>query len=164
MEIILIAAISQNYVIGNNGQIPWRISEDMKRFKELTTGKTVVMGRKTYESIGRALPKRKNIVVTKIELQQEGIIVAHSIDDALEQCSGETYIIGGQQIYEQTIERANKLEITHVYKTVEGDAYFPRISELWQETARVNKEGYSFVTYEKFERFKNKNHLRLLHA
>lgn len=149
MDLTLIAAISQNYVIGNKGQIPWKLPEDMKRFKELTTGHTVVMGRKTYESIGRPLPKRKNIVVTKSDLQQEGIIVAHSIDEALELGDGKTYIIGGQQIYEQTIERANKLEITHVHKTVEGDAFFPTISGVWKETKRIDREGYSFVTYEK---------------
>lgn len=149
MELILIAAISDNYVIGKNNKIPWKIPEDIKRFKELTTRHTVVMGRKTYESIGKPLPKRKNIVVTKSGLKQEGIIVAHSIDEALQQCEGKTYIIGGQQIYEQTINLADVLEITRVHKIVEGDAFFPRISDEWKETARINKEGYSFVTYKR---------------
>ena len=149
MELILIAAISYNYVIGNKGQIPWKISEDMKRFKTLTTGNTVIMGRKTYESIGKALPKRTNIVVTKQDLKQEGIIAAHSIDEALKQCNGKTYIIGGQQIYEQTINLADVLEITHVHRIVQGDAFFPQISDQWKETARINREGYAFVTYER---------------
>ncbi len=82
-ELILIAAISQNYVIGNKGRIPWKIPEDLKHFRELTTGKMVVMGRKTYEGIGRALPDRKNIVVTRGALQHESIFVAHSIEEAL---------------------------------------------------------------------------------
>ena len=148
MELILIAAISENYVIGNNGRIPWKIPEDMKRFKELTIGHAVIMGRKTYESIGKPLPKRTNIVVTRSDLAHEGIVVCHSIDEAIKQCTGQTYIIGGQQIYEQTINLANKLEITKVHQQFPGDAFFPLIDEnAWKEIARTDQQGYSFVTY-----------------
>lgn len=126
-NLILIAAISENYVIGKNGRIPWRIPEDLRRFKELTIGKTVV--------------------VTRGELRHENIVVVHSIEDALKQCEGETFIIGGQQLYEQTINMASRLEITHVHQIFEGDAFFPRISDVWEETKRIDKDGYSFVTY-----------------
>lgn len=147
-QITIIAAISENYVIGNKGKIPWHIPEDLKRFKQLTTGNTVIMGRKTYETIGKPLPNRKNIVVTKNkEFSADGIFVAHTLEEALAQCTEKTYIIGGQQIYEQAMPLADKLEITHVHKIVEGDAFFPQITNNWKEIKKIDKKEYSFVTY-----------------
>ncbi len=147
----MIAAISENSVIGKDGKLPWHIPEDLKRFKELTKGNTVLMGRKTYESIGKPLPKRTNIVLsTNKNFSPQGIIVAQSIDEALDKCKQyeKTYIIGGQKIYEQTIDIADKLEITHVHKTVQGDAFFPKIdTSKWIEINNIYAQEYSFVTY-----------------
>ncbi len=142
--IILIAAMADNNVIGRDGDLPWHLPEDMQHFKDATTGNTVVMGRKTYESIGRPLPDRDNIVVSTQELEIEPK-VCHSIDDALdtaEDMRGDTYIIGGASIYEQTINEADKLIITHVKRTVDGDARFPAIDPLvWDaETVRETEE------------------------
>lgn len=153
MELIIIAAISENNVIGKDNKLPWHIPEDLKRFKELTKGNAVLMGRKTYESIGKPLPKRTNIVLSSNkDYTPQGVITARNLDDALEQCKQykTTYIIGGQKVYEQTIDIADKLEITHVHKTIEGDAFFPKIDALkWIEINNIYKPEYSFVTYVK---------------
>jgi len=150
-QLTLIAAISENNIIGKDGKLPWHIPEDLKRFKELTWGKAVLMGRKTYESISKPLPKRTNIVLTtNTEFFPQGVIVAKSLDEALEICRNyeQTYVIGGQKVYQQTIDIADKLEITHVHKTIEGDAYFPKIdNSKWNETKRIDKTEYSFATY-----------------
>ncbi len=155
--VILIAAISKNNAIGNKGKLPWHIPEDLKRFKEITGGKTVLMGRKTYESIlgylGKPLPNRKNIVITRQEgyAVPEGVLVYKTIEDAFQKHEGEDiYVIGGAEMYAQTIGLAEKLYITEVHQEIEGDAFFPKIEDAtWQESARENHEGYSFVIYEK---------------
>ena len=166
MELTLIAAYAKDSqgrnVIGNNGEIPWRISEDMKRFKQFTLNHPVIMGRKTYESIPerfRPLPDRTNIVVSKtLNPEMKGILVARTIEDALTlaqaNCSqGEpAYVIGGEQIYRVTINRdeTTRLEITEVKVTYEGDAFFPEINpDIWKEANRVRGENrwYDFVSY-----------------
>ena len=153
MNLTIIAAISENNAIGYQGKIPWHIPEDLKRFKQLTTGNTIMMGRKTYESIGKPLPNRTNIVITKNKnFRATGIIIAHTLEEAIEQSKNfqHTYIISGQQIYEQTMPLANKLEITHVHKTVQADTFFPQIDYTkWKETNKIEKKEYSFATYEK---------------
>jgi len=161
VEIIIIAGIAQNKVIGNKGQLPWHISEDLKHFKDLTLGNPVIMGRKTYEEIinklGKPLPGRTNIVITSQHIPGNGILVVHSVRDAIEEAKkyGEKiYIIGGRNIYEQTLELADKLEITEVYKDFEGDVLFPDVNEAqWKEIKREdNNSGetkLSFVTYER---------------
>ncbi len=152
----LIAAIASNSCIGKDNALPWRLPEDMKRFKELTTGHTVLMGRKTWESIPqkfRPLPDRKNVVITRQTdyAVPEGVEVHGTIQSALARHTNEhIFVIGGAEIYAQTIGIADRLEITHVDQTVDGDAYFPQIDPaVWKEVAREVREGFSFVTYER---------------
>lgn len=154
--ISLIAAISENNCIGKDNLLPWHLPEDLKHFKELTTGKTVLMGRKTWESIPekfRPLPNRKNIVITTQSdfIVPEGVEIYHAINDAISAHTNEDiFIIGGATIYTQTINLADTLYITHVHQVVDGDAFFPSIDQnIWKETERKNHENFSFVTYKK---------------
>lgn len=152
--ISLIAGISQNNCIGKNGQLPWHLPEDLKHFREVTTGKIVLMGRKTWESLPakfRPLPNRLNLIVTR----QADYVVPNEVEiyttiEAAETAhpTEEIMVIGGAEIYRQTIDRANKLYITHINQIIEGDAFFPEIDlAIWQETERTDHEGFSFVTY-----------------
>ena len=151
--IILVAAVSQNNVIGKKNGIPWYLPEDLKHFKQITTGHIVLMGRKTYESIidrlGHPLPNRKSVVVTRsADLGvAPGVDVLHSIDEVFKKYTDQDiYVIGGATIYEQTIIKADKLLITQVHKEYEGDVFFPLIDKtIWKEVERKNYEGYSFV-------------------
>lgn len=152
----LIAAVAKNGCIGKNGTLPWRIPEDLKHFRELTVGKTVVMGRKTWESIPekfRPLPDRTNVVVTRQVGYPvpTGVETYPSVDEALTwHADDDVMIIGGADIYGQTIEKADRLEITEVDQTVDGDAFFPPIEgKDWKETARQPHADFSFVTYER---------------
>ena len=158
IELILIVAVGENGVIGNKGEIPWHFKEDMRRFKDLTSGHPVIMGRKTFESIvcllGKPLPNRINIVLTKNQsLNYKGILIAGTLNKAItfaSQIDKLAYITGGQQVYAQTIEHplTKRLEITEVRQSPEGDAFFPEINKkIWTEIAREDKEGYSFVSY-----------------
>lgn len=151
----LIAAIAENGAIGKNGQLVWRNKDDMAHFKKLTLGKTVLMGRKTWESIPekfRPLPDRINAVVTRQTDYQLPADVRRflSIDEALETLKNEeVMVIGGAELYKETLPRADKLEITEVKQKLEGDTFFPTIeTEFWKETTREDYDGYSFVTYE----------------
>lgn len=157
--ISLIAAIAQNNCIGKHNSLPWNIPEDLKHFKELTTGKTVLMGRKTWESIPeqfRPLPKRKNIVITTQSdfIVPESVELFHSLGDAISAHNNENiFVIGGANIYAQTIGLADTLYITHVNQIVDGDAFFPEIDKnIWKETERENHENFSFVTYTKIQK------------
>jgi dihydrofolate reductase len=152
-EIVLVLAIAQNGVIGKNGAIPWHISDDMKRFKALTLGHTVVMGRKTWDSLPRKpLPGRVNVVVTRQQdWQAEGAVVAHSLGQATAGTSGAVMVIGGAEIYERALPLATRIELTEVHKNFPGDAFFTLNREGWHETARedhVTPDGvrYSYVT------------------
>lgn len=154
--IALIAAISENNCIGKNNTLPWHIPEDMKHFRKLTDGKTVVMGRKTWESIPekfRPLPNRKNIVITRNldYTVPDSVMMYHSVKEALEHESGDVMVIGGAEIYAQSIELADTLYITHVHTFIEdGTAFFPTIDKnIWKETEREDHEHFSFVTYKK---------------
>jgi dihydrofolate reductase len=164
MEVVLIAAVADNGVIGSHGEIPWRLKSDMQRFKALTSGKPVVMGRKTLASIGKPLPARTNIVVTRdAGFRAPGVVVATSfadaravaIGDALRRSAAEIAVIGGAEIYAQWMECADRLEITEVHARPQGDTYFSAIDPAaWQEVARVrNPAGtadsadFSYVTY-----------------
>jgi len=137
--ISLIVAASTNNVIGFQGHLPWRLSSDLKRFKVLTMGKPIVMGRKTYESIGRPLPGRQNIVVTRNpDYVAEGCDVVSSVDAAIQTAGDaeEIMIIGGSHIYEAFLPRAHRIYLTRVQAEVEGDAFLPEFnSNDWQETA-----------------------------
>ncbi len=164
MSINIIVAISKNNCIGKDGTLPWHIPADMKRVKELTTGKNVVMGRNTWESIPekyRPLPNRKNIVITRTLAYSvpEGVEVYTSITEAIEAHKGEDIVgFGGQRIFEEMLPLADILYITHVDQVVEEcDAFFPKIDlGIWQETERENFDGFSFVTYEKIKERKGK--------
>ena len=151
MQIIIIAAVAENGVIGRAGKLPWHIPEDLKRFRALTTGHPVIMGRKTFESIGKPLPDRKNIVITgQKDYHRDGIVIVHSLDEALKACSGEkAFVIGGSSVFEEALPFANRLEITQIHRVVEGDVYFPAIGGEWIEKKREDYEGFSFVSYVK---------------
>lgn len=152
----LIFAASKNNCIGNNGKLPWHLPEDMKRFRQLTMGKTVLMGRKTWESLPikfRPLPGRNNVVVTRQAnyTVPAGVHLHSSIESALAHHTDEDIVvIGGAEIYNQTINRADTLYVTHVDQIVEGDAFCPSIDpKQWKETERENHDGFSFVTYKR---------------
>jgi dihydrofolate reductase len=164
MEVVLIVAVADNGVIGSHGAIPWRLKSDMQRFKALTTGKPVVMGRKTFASIGRPLPGRTNIVVTRdASFRAAGAVVtisfadarAVAIGDALRRSADEIAVIGGAEIYAQWMACADRLEITEVHARPEGDTYFAAIDAAdWEEAARVrnpagsdDSAAFSYVTY-----------------
>lgn len=161
MIISLIAAASENNVIGNKGKLPWNLPADLKYFRTVTQGHPVIMGRKTFQSIGRVLPKRRNIVVSRHEFPQTPLEfdVAHSVEEAIALCkddpSGEVFIIGGGEIYEQAMPLANRIYLTRVHATVEGDAYFPKIdAKEWKEISREDHEAdaenpakYSFIVF-----------------
>jgi dihydrofolate reductase len=147
----LILAIADNGVIGRNGAIPWRISDDLKRFKQLTTGKPVVMGRKTWDSLPKKpLPERTNIVVTRQPgWKGEGAIAASSLDDALARAAqaAEVMVIGGAEIYRVALAKAQRIELTEVHRPFEGDALFSFERDAWREVAReehVTQDGLSF--------------------
>jgi dihydrofolate reductase len=143
MDVAIYVAIAENGVIGREGGLPWRLSTDLKRFKADTMGKPIIMGRKTYDGIGRPLPGRLNIVVTRDKgWRAEGIEVAHSLDDAIAlakvrgRCmagAAEICVVGGGEIYAQALPIADRLHVTHVLASVDGDAHFPRIDpSTWQ--------------------------------
>ncbi|HEX4370812.1 MAG TPA: dihydrofolate reductase [Rhizomicrobium sp.] len=149
--ITLILAIADNGVIGRNGAIPWRISDDLKRFKQLTIGKPVVMGRKTWDSLPKKpLPERTNIVVTRQPgWKADGALAASSLDDALAQAAqaAEVMVIGGAEIYRAALAKAQRIELTEVHRPFEGDALFSFERETWREVAReehVTPDGLSF--------------------
>lgn len=135
-EIALIAAVAGNGVIGNGGDLPWRLPSDLKRFKQVTMGRPVIMGRKTWESIGRPLPGRLNIVVSRTPaFGAEGVLRAGSLSEALEAAAkahpdpGEVFVIGGGELYAQAMPMADRLYITHVEAAPAGDTHFPQIRE-----------------------------------
>ena len=164
--LVLVAAVARNGVIGANQGLPWRLSGDLKRFKALTWGKPMVMGRKTYLTIGRALPGRETIVVTRDPgFAAPGVLVAHELEAALDLAAGraramgasEIIIAGGGEIYAQTIARAERLFITEVALDANGETRFPAINPSeWREVRREKGErgprdeaGFAFVDYER---------------
>lgn len=158
MSIALVVAMAENGVIGREGGLPWRLSTDLKRFKALTMGKPVIMGRKTWESLGRPLPGRRNIVITRnAGYTAGGAEVASSLQAALALASDEANIIGGGEIYRQAMEMADRLHVTHVLAEIDGDTYFPPIEpESWkpvfeEEVPAGEKDVYAtlYVVYER---------------
>jgi dihydrofolate reductase len=152
-EIVLVVAIADNGVIGKDGGIPWHISDDMKRFKALTLGHTIVMGRKTWDSLPRKpLPGRINVVITRQNnWRAEGAVTASSLDQATTGTSGTMMVIGGAEIYQRALPLASRIELTEVHKDFEGDARFVLDRSGWHETAREDRVtpdglGYSYVT------------------
>lgn len=149
--ITLVAACSRNWVIGKDNQLIWHLPEDLKRFKQLTSGKTVLMGRKTYESIGRPLPNRTNLIITADKnFQADGCIIYHDLIQALKHDS-DIMVIGGSQIYQQVIKIADKIELTMIDQEFEGDSYFPEVDQNWIKVnfERHQNENFkwSYITY-----------------
>lgn len=166
MRISMIVAMSENRVIGQNGSMPWHLSADLKYFKRVTLGAPVIMGRKTFDSIGRVLPGRANIIVTRDkEYTGDGIDVVHSLDAGLLRATeiakgdggDEVFVIGGAQIYEQALAQAERLYVTEIHQVCDGDALFPEIEESdWLEMSRdlhqPEMDGgptFSFVVWER---------------
>ena len=159
-ELTIIAAVSTNNVIGNDNKLIWKLSNDLKRFKNLTTNHSVIMGRKTFESLPNPLPDRDNIVITRdTNYSKPNIQVCSSIEDAINLTKTDTqpFIIGGGEIYSQTINIVDKIELTRVHGEFDGDAYFPEIPldifELINEenynSDLENEFDYSYLTYKK---------------
>jgi len=154
MPTVIVAAVARNRVIGVDGALPWHIPEDMARFKELTMGGALVMGRETFESIGRPLPGRTTIVLTRQpEWAHEGVEVAHGLEEALEMASRlglDAFISGGAAVYRSALELADRMELTEVSATPEGDTSFPEVDwARWREVSRIEHPGFSFVTYDR---------------
>lgn len=159
MKIAIIAAIAKNNAIGSDNKLLWHLPADLQFFKQTTLNNTIIMGRKTFDSIGKALPKRTNIVITSNPaFQAPGCIVVSNLKDAIAKAdSEEVFIVGGAQIYQQSMEIADKMYITHVHHHFDGDTFFPAIDDkLWRVVFREDHQkddkhayNFSFVIYEK---------------
>jgi dihydrofolate reductase len=159
MIISIVVAISENHVIGKDNKLLWYLPNDLKHFKDITTGHTVIMGRKTYESVGKPLPKRRNIIITRQDITIEGCEVVNSIEAAVALCKNEeeVFIVGGAEIYKQSMRLTNRIYLTIVHKEFDGDSFFPEINKSeWNEVHREdyqpdekNSLPYSFITFER---------------
>ena len=155
----IIVAMSKNRVIGNNNELIWKLSSDLKRFKDLTTNNTVVMGRKTFESIGKPLTNRRNIIITRnSEYEVDDCEIVSSLEEALFLTGGNCFIIGGGEIYRQSLEIADKIYLTLVHREFEGDVTFPELGKEWIkinrkdfEADKKNEYNYSFIEYDRYE-------------
>ena len=151
MTVTLIAAVARNGVIGADGGIPWHLPEDFAHFKATTLGHTLVMGRATYESIGRPLPGRTTIVVTRDpEWSADGVLVAHSVEEALElaQGMGEVFVAGGASVYEAALPYAEAQLLSEVDLDPEGDTFYPPVdTDVWTEVSRERHEGFTVVRW-----------------
>lgn len=157
-RISIIAAMAKNRVIGIANTLPWRLPEDLKHFKDLTLGHHILMGRKTYESLGRPLPGRTSVVITRSQdLQAPGCLVANSIDEAVAACDqdNEIFFIGGENLYRQALAVADRIYLTEIKADFAGDAWFPEFDfGLWHETERkhcmsANGLEYDLLVYDK---------------
>ncbi|MFD0940833.1 dihydrofolate reductase [Pedobacter boryungensis] len=159
-KISIVVAISENNAIGKDNQLLWHLPADLKHFKEITTGGTIIMGRKTYDSIGKPLPNRRNIVITrKTDLEIPGVEVVNSLQEALSLCTqeNEVYIIGGAEIYKHALTLTNRIYLTTVHQSYEADAFFPELPQNeWQEINQEyhkadekNSVAYTFSTLER---------------
>lgn len=157
MKLCMIVAMSRNRVIGHNGQIPWRLPQDLKRFKMLTMDHPIIMGRKTHESIGRILPGRTNVVLTQNQrYTSAGAIVFNGLSTAMDQLSGEhgqAFIIGGATVYHEALPLAQRIYLTLIEEDFEGDTFFPELPDkTFFETARQSHESpmpHSFITLDR---------------
>ncbi len=161
----IIAAVADNGVIGRDNDLAWHLPADLRHFKKTTSGHYIVMGRKTFETLGKPLPNRTNIIITRNpDYRQEGAVVVHSLEEALgfaeKKGQEKVFILGGGEIYRQAMVLADRMYITEVHGTFEGDTFFPEIDpEVWREEHREdhpadekNKYAYSFVEYTRRER------------
>ena len=156
MKKIIIAAMGKQRTIGKNGEIPWHFPEDLRHFKEKTSGHAVVMGRKTFQSLPssfKPLPDRENIVLTRSDFspKNDSVKVASSLEEAWKKAGNEkVFIIGGESIYEQTLSQADKMILTKIDAEYSGDTFFPEYSEEnWREVERIDKDELSFVEYQR---------------
>jgi dihydrofolate reductase len=154
VTITIVAAVARNGVIGVDGGLPWRLPDDLRRFKELTLGHVLVMGRSTYESIGRPLPERTTFVVTRNpewDAGSEEVRVAGSVEDAIEAAAAidpEVFVVGGAQVYAAALPRADRLELTWVDAEPDGDTRFPEVDwDAWREVRREDADGAVYATY-----------------
>ncbi|HEY2580573.1 MAG TPA: dihydrofolate reductase [Mucilaginibacter sp.] len=162
MIVTIVVAISENHVIGKDNKLLWHLPNDLKHFKDITTGHTIIMGRKTYESVGKPLPRRRNIIITRQSIAIEGCEVVNSIEAALALCASENevFIVGGAEIYKQSIHLTNRIYLTIVHKQFDGDSFFPELNKNeWKEVSHEDHEPddknrlpYSFITLERFGR------------
>ena len=154
----ILVAMAQNRTIGINNTLPWHIPEDLKRFKALTMGHHMIMGRKTFDSIGKPLPGRTTVIVTRNrELRIAGCVIAHTLEEAIAACAGddEIFIIGGAELFASALLLANRLYLTEIKQDVDGDVFFPTFDKsVWVEVARETRSQkipqpleYHFVTY-----------------
>lgn len=153
-RVVMVAAVADNGVIGRDGDIPWSLREDLRHFRRVTTGNTVVMGRATFESIGHPLPYRTNVVLTRRPgWTAEGVFVAHSVKEALalaEDFDGDVMVVGGGHVYADAMPFADAQVLTEVHQSPEGDTFYPEFDEAeWVETRRERHEGYDFVWWER---------------
>jgi dihydrofolate reductase len=159
MIVSAVVAISQNHAIGKDNKLLWHLPKDLKHFKEITTGGTVIMGRKTYDSVGRPLPNRRNIIITRQQVEITGCEVVNSVEAALDLCrdEAEVFIVGGAEIYKLAMPLTDRIYLTIVHADFEADTYFPEIkADTWKETARQDHEAdeknplpFSFITLER---------------
>lgn len=160
MDLSLIVAMSRNRVIGRDGDLPWRLSADLKRFKSLTMGHHLIMGRKTFDSIGRPLPGRTTVVISRQSLNlPEGVLAATSLESAVEICAGDEqpFVVGGGEIYRIALPRVTKMFITHVDADIDGDTTFPEVDwSVWRvvreelfDRDEKNSFPFRFVEYAK---------------
>ncbi len=155
----LIAAAGENDTIGKNNQLVWHLSDDLKRFKAMTSGHCMIMGRKTFESFSKPLPNRTHIVITRQQNYEvpDGVIVVHDLKDAIQAAKNDSqpFVIGGGEIYKQAMPFASKIELTRVHETFEGDTFFPKIdSAIWNENDKTfhpkdseHEHSFSYITY-----------------
>ena len=160
MIISIIAAVAENNAIGKNGQLPWHLPADLKHFKNLTMGHHIIMGRKTFESVGKPLPGRTNIIITRQkDFETENCIVVHSLDEAIKSVvdDDDPFICGGAEIYKQALDIADKMYLTRIHEEFDGDTFFPEIDmNVWRETEREKskpdekcKYYYSFCVFKR---------------
>jgi dihydrofolate reductase len=160
MNLSIIVAMAENDVIGRGNRLPWHLPADLRHFRRLTTGKPILMGRKTWESIGRPLPERTNIVITRDPAYiAAGAVVVHSVAEALQAAGDatEVMVIGGAELYRQILPRVSTIYLTRVHANIEGDTFFPELDEdEWRETERIDCEPdekhayrFSFITLER---------------
>jgi dihydrofolate reductase len=159
MTVSIIVAIAKNNAIGKDNKLLWYLPNDLKHFKDVTTGHTVIMGRKTYDSVGKPLPKRRNIIITRQAISIEGCEVVNSLEAALALCKDEdeVFIVGGAEIYRQSIPLTDRIYLTVIDQEFEGDSFFPELNPAeWEEKERANFEPdeknklrYSFITLER---------------
>lgn len=164
MHVSILVAVAENGVIGRAGALPWRLSADLRRFRQLTMGHTIVMGRKTWESIGRALPGRQTVVVsrqTDYQANVEGVVVVHDLASALQRAESrddeEAYIVGGAELYRIALEHADRLYLTRVHAVIEGDTYMPEIDlSQWRlehtERHEADVENDHPFTFQRYHR------------